>query len=62
MFTPGEVYKHYHVVALFMYCMKIDEYFTENLKDYKTDLIVDTLVNILINIDYNIPRSYCSIL
>ena len=62
LFTPGEVYKPYHVTALFMYDIKIDEYFKKNQKDYKTDLLVDALVNILINIDYNVPKSYCSIL
>ena len=59
LFARGEPY---HVTVLFMYCIKIDEYFKKNQKDYKTDLIVDALVNILINIDYNIPKSYCSIL
>ena len=63
IFTPGEVYKPYYVVSLFLYCMKLDEYFKKNLKDYKTDLLVDVLVNILIKIDYNIPKPYyCSIL
>ena len=63
MFIPGEAYKSYYVVSLFLYCMKLDEYFKKNLKDYKTDLLVDVLVNILIKIDYNIPKPYyCSIL
>ena len=64
LFTPGEGNnKPHYVTVLFMYCIKIDEYFKKkNQKDYKTDLIVDALVNILINIDYNIPKSYCSIL
>ena len=58
-----EANKSYYVAVLFMYCIKIDEYFRKkNQKDYKSDLIVDALVNILINIDYNIPKSYCSIL
>ena len=62
LFTPGEAYKPYYVTALFMYCIKLDEYFKKNQKDYKTDLLVDALVNILINIGYNVPKSYCSIL
>ena len=61
-FTPGEVYKPYHVVALFLYCKKIDEYFRKSHDNYNSDVLVDALVNILIKIDYNVPRSYCSIL
>ena len=63
MFLPGEGYESGHVVALFLYCMKIDEYFKKNHANYKTDLLVDVLVNILIKVDYIIPKSsYCSIL
>ena len=62
-FLPGEGYESHHVTALFLYCMKIDEYFKKNHANYKTDLLVDILVNILIKVDYIIPQSsYCSIL
>ena len=54
--------KPYHVAALFMYCIKMDEYFKVDQKDYTSDLIVDALVNILIGVNYNIPKVYCSIL
>ena len=62
LFTPGETYKPHVIVVLFMYCIEIDEYFKKHHQNYKTDLLVDAIVNILISIDYEVPKSYCSIL
>ena len=63
LFAYGrESNKPHYVVVLFMYCLKIDEYFKKNHQNYKMDLLVDALVNILIKIDYVVPKSYCTIL
>ena len=62
LFTPGEAYKSHNVDALFIYSMKLDEYLLENIRNYKTNILVDILVRILIVIDFHIPRKDCIIL
>ena len=62
LFKPGEAYKTHNADALFIYSMKLDEYLLENIRNYKTNILVDILVNILIGIDYIVPKIYCIIL
>ena len=64
LFATG--FQRYHVAALFMYSIKLDEYLKNNheqKENYDTNLLANILVNILLNIGYVVPtQSYCTII
>ena len=62
LFATG--FHRYHVAALFMYSIKLDEYLKNNYEqNYDTNLLANSIVNILLNIGYEVPtQSYCTIL
>ena len=57
---------HYHVIVLFLYCIKIDEICIKTHDWYKTNLLEEVLVDILIMIDYSPPSRcyyyYCTVI
>ncbi len=55
LFSPKKGWTRYHIIALFIYCIELDEICTKTHDWYNTDLLEETLVVILMMIDYSPP-------
>ena len=57
VFSVKKGWTHYHIIVLFVYCIRLDEICMKMHDWYKTSLLVETLVDILACIDYAPPPS-----
>ena len=49
--------KIYHAAVLFIYCIKISDFFMEEVGERHIDLLTDALVDVLMGIGFEIPAS-----
>ena len=57
LFSVKKGWSRYHIIALFIYCIRLNEICMKMHDWYSTSLLEETLVVILLMIDYSPPRN-----